>query len=74
MVKDRDGRYVNRSAATGQFISQGDKRRPGEPASVFRTYRLPKDTTVVRLREDVHERGLEAARESLRTRPREGSK
>jgi hypothetical protein len=48
--------------------SNGASRVKRNSASVFTTYSLPKDTFVTRLREDVHQRGLESARESLRTR------
>ena len=68
MAKGTDGRVGGRNGATARFVVQSDSRRSGRSGSVFTTYRLPSDTTVVRARDDVHERGLEAARESLRTR------
>ncbi len=73
MTKDRDGRHVNRRAPAGRFTVESDSPGSGQSGSVFTYYRLPKDTTVVRLRGDVHERGLNAARESLRLR-RDGSR
>jgi hypothetical protein len=67
MAKKRD-RTIARNGETGRFVVQSDSRPSGQSSSVFTTYRLPRDTTVVRVRRDVQERGLEAARESLRTR------